>query len=1813
MRLNSRPELVTSNSKDSDSSCSSCLARLSGLSLAILLVNIQPTLAADMASSTAKSTAQPSQPNALDKILLANTATAKFNRNNEDLSASSNTVTIELEKPTPRYAIDLTRPPIKTINGNGQSQRIEWNNTLTNNSNSIASIILNHTQPDTLSDFKIYQDINKNGVLDDNDVLVPDMITLKRGESIDLIVQANTSPTFEDGDSAQVTIDAVVLEDKSVSASANDELVVIAPKIQFTDSKFDTPETTNQVGDNVYVETKFAQCNQQADQRDQVWVTISSSLTGDKLSLKGIETGNNTGKFHLTAPTQNNANAVDDDIIQTLDNDKLTALLEACIAPSVDLDQTPSSSELGAIDGELFTNIDIVDSAPSLQVTKVGDVKSAELGDYVNYTINVKNNGEATAYNVELKDTLPQGFDITKNSVRISTGKDSAGKNSAANQINATNFLAQGKYQVLGLGSLAGGETKTITYQVLVGASALRGDGINRAFASAKDTNNNDFRSLEAQWQVKVNRGVMNSDGIIIGKVYNDINRDGIQQKQMGELGVAGVRLYMEDGNFAVTDAEGKYNFYGVSAKTHVVKVDRTTLPANVELVEQGNRNTGDPSSRFVDLKYGELHRADFAITDGLADSSTQLNTELIARRDKVQSDLNALEQAVKANLSIHDVVSSSADSDKAEGCKLNGASDTSKDCEQAIVYRSDNSNSASLITATAITAPEMVDLESYIQSSTDNSSRFINLTPNQILPIRQVNAQLLSNLNHDIKLFVNGDLVPESRIGKTGRLESQQIIGFDYFGIPLKVGKNTLTIKAYDQDHKVVDTQSISLIAPGDITAIKSQLDKSLVEANGSNKIQALITLQDSNGTPVASDALITVDTNIGTILNKDLDPNLPGTQIMVSGSQSVVDIQSPKVPGKGTLQISANGIESRREIQFVPNLRPLIAVGIVEGAISLKDFDPDHISNAQGAFEKELHEFAGNDDYSATGRAAMFLKGKVRGDYLLTLSYDSDKKGERLFRDIQPDEYYPVYGDASAKGFDAQSSSKLYVRLDKGRSFAMFGDIKTQITDDEGIKLGSYNRTLTGLKARYEDDNTRVTSFAAETSTSQQVNETRGLGVSGPYPINTNFNAVLENSESVEVIVRNADNPGVVISRTALTRFADYEIDPVSHSLYLKTPIPSQDLDGNPVYLRVTVEVDKGGDKYWVGGISAKRQLTNKIAIGGSYINSDNPLNKEELASINTVVQLNKRTKLVAEYAKNEAQNPNYQSANQINSTNLDQLDAKGDALRVELSYKDDRRTSAKAYYNTADKGFVTGSSPLTAGRSESGVDVDYRLGTDNKTKLKVAGVQTKDNVTKASQQGIKAGIEHQLTDNITGELGVRYYKQDAAAASRNIQEATSTTRITDDTIFNNRITNQSAIPSLSNASSDIEGTTVRAKVSARLPKLNTSLLNSTQVFAEYEQDIEHSNRNATAIGGETALGSLGRLYARHDLINSLTGSYGLDDSNERQRTVIGFDANYMKDGKVYSEYRMRDSLSAREAEAAIGLNNKWYIRDGLTVNTLFERIESLSGNSDQTSTAASIGAEYLAHDDYKLSGRFEKRWGGTSDTLLATAGAAYRYNDDITLLAKDIYSNVTYADGHRMVNRFQVGAAYRDYDSNQLDMLSKLEYRIDDNLTGEAPYQKDALVWSLHGNYHPTRPLTLSGHYAGKYTQYNASGLDSDNTAHAAYIRGLYDINERWDAGLQAGSYWNDEAHDTVYMLGAEVGYSPMSNLWLSLGYNFMGFSDEDIASDDSTQQGAYFKMRFKFDEDLFKRQDPSKNKSIAVNKFEPKEPAQSQVNN
>jgi len=76
--------------------------------------------------------------------------------------------------------------------------------------------------------------------------------------------------------------------------------------------------------------------------------------------------------------------------------------------------------------------------------------------------------------------------------------------------------------------------------------------------------------------------------------------------------------------------------------------------------------------------------------------------------------------------------------------------------------------------------------------------------------------------------------------------------------------------------------------------------------------------------------------------------------------------------------------------------------------------------------------------------------------------------------------------------------------------------------------------------------------------------------------------------------------------------------------------------------------------------------------------------------------------------------------------------------------------------------------------------------------------------------------------------------------------------------------------------------------------------------------------------------------------------------------------------------------------------------------------------------------------------------------------------------------------------------------------------------------------------------------------------------------------HDMGERWDIGFQSGRYSSYAADVADYSYGVSVGYSMARNVWMSLGYNFTGFSDPDFSASDYTAEGVFLKYRFKFDQ-------------------------------
>jgi hypothetical protein len=160
------------------------------------------------------------------------------------------------------------------------------------------------------------------------------------------------------------------------------------------------------------------------------------------------------------------------------------------------------------------------------------------------------------------------------------------------------------------VGNLAPNATVTLTYTLRAGVGSQQGDGINSAQAVSGVGSTIVSRSNIARARVRVTGGVFSNEGCVVGKVYVDCNNNHVQDPE--ELGIPGVKLYFEDGTNLISDSEGKYSYCGLSPKTHVLKVDPLTLPRGSRLTTSSSRNAADAGSLFIDMKNGELQRADF-------------------------------------------------------------------------------------------------------------------------------------------------------------------------------------------------------------------------------------------------------------------------------------------------------------------------------------------------------------------------------------------------------------------------------------------------------------------------------------------------------------------------------------------------------------------------------------------------------------------------------------------------------------------------------------------------------------------------------------------------------------------------------------------------------------------------------------------------------------------------------------------------------------------------------------------------------------------------------------------------------------------------------------------------------------------------------------------------------------------------------------------------------------------------------------------------------------------------------------------------
>ena len=156
----------------------------------------------------------------------------------------------------------------------------------------------------------------------------------------------------------------------------------------------------------------------------------------------------------------------------------------------------------------------------------------------------------------------------------------------------------------------------------------------------------------------------------------------------------------------------------------------------------------------------------------------------------------------------------------------------------------------------------------------------------------------------------------------------------------------------------------------------------------------------------------------------------------------------------------------------------------------------------------------------------------------------------------------------------------------------------------------------------------------------------------------------------------------------------------------------------------------------------------------------------------------------------------------------------------------------------------------------------------------------------------------------------------------------------------------------------------------------------------------------------------------------------------------------------------------------------------------------------------------------------------------------------------------------------------------DSSRWIVFDRFELKYDDQQVALTSTESARVVNNLHANWQLNPALQLGVQYGARYV---ASTFEGDRYAGLSDILGFdvrRQLTRRFDLGVHTAVLHSWESDVMDYSTGFDVGMTVAKNVWISLGYNFAGFRDDDFSASRHTAQGPYLSVRIKADQDTFK---------------------------
>jgi len=830
--------------------------------------------------------------------------------------------------------------------------------------------------------------------------------------------------------------------------------------------------------------------------------------------------------------------------------------------------------------------------------------------------------------------------------------------------------------------------------------------------------------------------------------------------------------------------------------------------------------------------------------------------------------------------------------------------------------------------------------------------------------------------------------------------------------------------------------------------------------------------------------------------------------------------------------------------------------------------------------------------DEVRTEGRVALYLKGTVRGKYLITAAFDSgssetDKlfseidsiENDRLITNLDPDTIYPVYGDDSTLVYDTESQGKLYLALEGEHLEAIVGNYALNFTDTE---LTAYQRTLYGARAEWNskgktvdnESNTEAELFVAQVDQMPVRDEIAATGGSLYF---LSQREIVQGSEQVSLLVHD-QHTGLLLQRLTQQRNVDYTIKyqegriwftrPISSVITDGTLIGSNLLSGNPVTVQVDYETPVKGLEAGISGARFKQRFADgRFNIGGIHVEDDGGSGEYTLDGVDLEVKL-QTARIVAEFAQSEGTDSLLFRSDDgglqfAPVTAAAEQDGSAYKLAAEFDagawFGSAGRLLGSAYYKHLDAGFISNGNFSLDENRQFGAVLNYKFNDLNSVLLRVddqqlglnnSSTQTTLNWRHSRDKLILEGEYLDRQVNIAGASS-------SAVAVRAQYDWTN-----------------SLTASLEHQQS-ISG--------------STGTLSAAGVEYAFRDNLQLSGRVVVSADGEAFQGGaswdtpFGRLYAQQQLV----GPESADDSGN---TVVGAEAPFGSGGTVYSEYQWDRTGDRRGVRSITGIRRDWSVTEGLSLLLSGEQTSLQAPGGGQDELNALIGGASFDRNGIKFSSRNEwrRQRGITELDQFATFNhAEMKMWSGFTLLGEYRQSKTDDILQPNQSTDFQevsFGFAIRPMEHDRWNVLFKLS-----SLDSEAtPAQLDprydnstadlfATDWSLQLH----RRIEWVGKQAFKKKLTEPNGLFAIETNTSLSIQRL-NFEILWDLaiGTEYRRLYQKEADDVRSGFLGELMWNRFEHVGLGLGYNFTDFSSDLRYDSDFSEYGWFLRVQGKY---------------------------------